>query len=102
MKKISGLDEVVKQLDGSKFLFLDSTKIPKELTIKLALSVELASMKTSAVESLAILELGLKLMHAGNELELEDSEFALVKKAVESNPNEYVAIIVGQLYKKLM
>ena len=74
-----------------------------KLTFRRAFVTTIGAAESSAAESIALLDLGLKLHRQdGGTYDLSDSEHALLKKTVEANKVGWRTLILGQLYKKVV
>ncbi len=79
-KLLKGLNETLKDFDGNELK--DADNLP--ITIKTLIKNSIAS--TKADDSIRAMDLALKIHNANNQLEVEDADFNLIKKAVDDNP----------------
>ena len=97
MKKVKGLDEKLSTVedipDGTNL------KVPTyRMMFKSAVGGSLAKSGDDAIEHY---QLGLKLRLDGNEIDLEDAEFKLLKGVVEKNPSQWAAHFHAQVVLKI-
>ncbi len=97
-KKIEGLNEVLKSADGKDIMY---TTPDNPMTIKTGFIVQMSGYKTDAMESMRVYDLSKKIYAAGDTLDIDDSDFALVKKIIEANPAGFYAITLAQVYRRL-
>ncbi len=94
MKKIN-LDTQFTTLDGKTIV--DNEQKP--ITLKFALLNILGTYQAmNGEEAIKVYDIGIKINNSKKEIELEDSDFELLKKAV-SNNKIFISIITAQILK---
>src|SRR3972149_10170052 len=94
MKEIRELNKAIVWIDGTPI---------ENLTIKNALRLLLAGWKNCpAGRAVRAFELAMKIGEAKDTIQFDDSDFEIVKEAVDSNSSGYVAFIFGQIKKQLI
>lgn len=93
MKKIVGLDAQLEKLSENDREF-DTFKN----YFRGAVALGISKPGNDATDAF---EVALLIKRAGNEVELEDAQFKLVRDRVSENPGQWVDWIKGQLIKKL-
>jgi len=97
MKTLKGLDEKLSTIEEIP-AGVDAKLPTYRLMYKAAVGGSLAKSGDEAVEHY---QLGLKLRIEGNEIDLEDAEFKLLKAAVEKNPSQWNAHFHAQVVLKI-
>uniref|UniRef100_A0A6M3IRM1 Uncharacterized protein n=1 Tax=viral metagenome TaxID=1070528 RepID=A0A6M3IRM1_9ZZZZ len=98
MKKIN-LDLQFKTLDD-KTIVISENKINKPLTLKFVLLNILGTYQAAdGVESITVYDVGIKINRAKESIDLEDVEYELIKKVVNTN-KLFVSIVTAQILKE--
>lgn len=84
-------------LHSGKPMFVAETNEP--LTIGFAIANMLANKRTNGLEALRLYELTEKILKAGDQISLEESDYALVKSVVEENTTGFTAYTYAQIYR---
>lgn len=79
MKKLTGLNEGILNLDGQNLLDGDGKKV----VIKTIIANVLA--RGSSQEPARVMDLALKIYNAKDEIEIEDNDLTLIKEAIEKD-----------------
>lgn len=97
MKKIN-LNTQFKTLDN-KTIVMSDNKENKPLTLKFVLLNILGTYQaTDGVESITVYDVGIKINRAKDSIELENTEYDLIKRVVNTN-KLFVSIVTAQILK---
>lgn len=92
---------ILTDIDGRPILANSNSK--DELKVKTVLVSLLINRKVDVLDSLKSYDLATKIFGFDkDEIELDDTDFLFIKKAVEDNGVGYFAGIIGQIYKLLL
>lgn len=98
-RKLEGLDRYV--LDARAQL-IPASDTGEHITVKILIGAALMSHKAPALEALRVFELAEKIRHSETNVDLAESEHALLKSIVEKNEAGWNAIMLAQVYRLLV
>ena len=103
MKKIVGINDAIKSLEG-----VDIKEGDKIVTVKRVLLNLIGSIEGKAVnnfsageQSIRILNLGLSLVKSGDDFEFEEQDQSILIQILEENKLRYFATVIAQVYNKV-
>ncbi len=99
MKTLKNLDLQLKPVDTGDLITEDQYQA--QPTFRKMYRLLLALGKGSPEQAVDSIDLGLKLRDCPEQVELSDTEFALLKDRVRQNPTNLIAYYFGQLLKNL-
>lgn len=93
---VSRLDEPIENAFGKPMVFEETS-----LTLRVAILATLTTYRTTALQALEVFELARKFRTA-DQLTFTESEWALFKSIIESNPASFPAVVLAQLYRMFL
>jgi hypothetical protein len=98
MKRIKGIGEAIKNFEGEKFTLPGG----KDFTFKYGLfNLMTNCIGKDGEESLALMEMGLRLKDSTDVFEFKEEEEAVLKKIINENKPQLFAPIIGAIYEKI-
>lgn len=97
-KFVRAVDDVLQDALGNEAKTSEGTP----LTLSLALLLTLANLQVGASQSLQVYELVQRLRKIEGNLDVTESEWALLKDALDKNPLKFNAVILAQLYGRFI